>query len=335
MHEALWLVADVTEEALLFEGDGGLRVELPLDYGYSYFSAPKGGVPTFQHLAEIAFDENGSPTVTPVSPPRTAGATPPKLNPVIVRDGDGDRYFTWQERDPVHLVALEEPRQLLRFEDALCAELRRQTGCEPRFSVAKRLSGDPVYEISADYRARWLLLGGAGGRPGDMVLVLTDRRATASAPTHSEDGRALDNQASMEVARRRFDTQRVFEHKRAEIAERLSLDGLVQSSTFLSELEKAAWTTFGEFARDAATDLINLATIYFGRVDERAANWIRATFEGRVEILALDFGQELNRARSARSEVEQVGEIAEQIFRVREELEIRLGRLLLKAAGQQ
>ena len=70
-------------------------------------------------------------------------------NPLVVRDGDHDRLFSWRDRDPVHLISGEEPpRQLLDFDTPLLDALRVESGQEPRFDLADDIRGEVVYESS-------------------------------------------------------------------------------------------------------------------------------------------------------------------------------------------
>lgn len=95
-----------------------------------------------------------------------------RLKPLSVADGDQLRYFTWRGRGDVHLVGTEtEPRQLLDSYVAICAAIR-QEGAEPQFDRPTDLTGEIVYELSEDFRAKWRVLGGAGGGPGTAVLVV-------------------------------------------------------------------------------------------------------------------------------------------------------------------
>ena len=99
---------------------------------------------------------------------------------VVVRDGDRDRFFSWRDRDSVHLIAGEEPpKQLLDFASSLCDMLRQESGKEPEFNAAENIRGEIVYELSQDFRAKWRLLGGMADKPGKAVLVLTARPARA------------------------------------------------------------------------------------------------------------------------------------------------------------
>ncbi len=54
--------------------------------------------------------------------------------------------------------------------------VRIESGREPRFERQRYISGTLAYDLSSDYRARWLLLGG-GTPTGDMMLVLTETPA--------------------------------------------------------------------------------------------------------------------------------------------------------------
>jgi hypothetical protein len=73
--------------------------------------------------------------------------------------------------------AEEPPAQLMEFYVALCDELRKASGREPQFCLSNQITGDIVYELAKDLTARWPLLGGNGGKPGQAILVLTARSA--------------------------------------------------------------------------------------------------------------------------------------------------------------
>jgi len=77
----------------------------------------------------------------------------------------------------VHLCVEQQPKQLMGLYQRLCHVLRVETGREPEFSLPTDLRGDAVYELSPDCRARWPLLGGAGGQHSTAMLVLTEKPA--------------------------------------------------------------------------------------------------------------------------------------------------------------
>jgi len=99
-----------------------------------------------------------------------------QFNPLAVEENGVLRYFTWRGRDPVHLIGIDyQDKQLLKFFVPLCEELRRDSGMEPQFNLPNDIKGEIVYELSSDFRAKWRLLGGYGGDPGNQVLVLISR----------------------------------------------------------------------------------------------------------------------------------------------------------------
>lgn len=101
-----------------------------------------------------------------------------KLNPLVLRQGGAERHFSWVGRGAVHLVPQEEPaRQLYDFFTPLCDEIRLASGKEPQFDLPNKLTGDVVFELSDDMRAKWRLLGGMGGDAGTAVLVVTNKPA--------------------------------------------------------------------------------------------------------------------------------------------------------------
>src|SRR5436309_554528 len=53
-----------------------------------------------------------------------------RFSPLVVADGDRDRYFSWRGQGPVLLIPDGEPLQLIEFFELLCAALRRFTEME-------------------------------------------------------------------------------------------------------------------------------------------------------------------------------------------------------------
>jgi hypothetical protein len=140
-----------------------------------------------QLAVQVRLKDNGAADIEPL-PFARGGGTTPVLNPLVVADGGRARLFSWRGRDPVHFLTEEPAAQLLEFYVPLCDALRSETGREPEFCTPDRLSGETVYELSPDLAARWPLIGGNGGRPGESVLVLTARAAQyRGAHVHSPD----------------------------------------------------------------------------------------------------------------------------------------------------
>jgi hypothetical protein len=99
-----------------------------------------------------------------------------RLNPLVVEDNGEKRYFSWRGRGDVHLIPHEEePRQLYAFFVPLCQALRQHSAKEPEFNLPNRISGEVVFELFPDFQAKWRLLGGSSGQPGNQVLVLATR----------------------------------------------------------------------------------------------------------------------------------------------------------------
>ena len=99
-----------------------------------------------------------------------------QFNPLIVEENGVKRFFTWRGRDPVHLIAIDyQDKQLLKFFVPLCDALRNDTKMEPQFNLQNEIKGEIVYELSADFHAKWRLLGGHGGAPGNQILVIIQR----------------------------------------------------------------------------------------------------------------------------------------------------------------
>ena len=96
-----------------------------------------------------------------------------QFNPIVVEDKGIRRYFSWRSRDPLHLIEVDhQDQQLLNFFIPLCDTLRDHSKMEPQFNHPNEIKGEIVYEISPDFRAKWRLLGGSGGAPGNQVLIL-------------------------------------------------------------------------------------------------------------------------------------------------------------------
>lgn len=96
-----------------------------------------------------------------------------QFNPLVIEENGIKRYFTWQGLDPLHLIETDlHDRQLYNFFVPLCNALRENSKMEPQFNLQNKIRGDIVYELSSDFRSKWRLLGGNGGKPGDQVLVL-------------------------------------------------------------------------------------------------------------------------------------------------------------------
>lgn len=179
-----WVVHVAGYDAVqLVNARTGESVVLGSDHIFSYFTDAARTTTTtqfgFLQLHSQVRMLDGNATVEPLAPPRARGDSPPRLAPLIVRDGMTDRHFSWRGRDPVHLLTEDEPRQLGNFFVTLCDALRIETDNEPEFHLARDIRGEIVYEISPDHRSRSRLLGGMGGRPAPHVLVLTDRPARA------------------------------------------------------------------------------------------------------------------------------------------------------------
>ena len=99
-----------------------------------------------------------------------------RLNPLVIEEGGVERLFSWRGRGDVHIIDNEEPpRQLRGFGTTLCKALREESGMEPQFNVPHRIRGEIVFELSADFKAKWRLLGGESQSNSRQVLVLVPR----------------------------------------------------------------------------------------------------------------------------------------------------------------
>jgi hypothetical protein len=180
-----WIIRYVDDARLeLSEPVTGYTVTLGTDHVYSFMTNPARDSANAKHgflLLHVQLILDGhSIHIEPLPPPRSPNAEafvhPHSFRPLIVDHGGYARYFSWRPRDPLHLIRQEEPpRQLLDFAAPLCLGLRQESGLEPQFNLRDALRGEPVFELSPDFRAKWRLLGGMGDGPGDQVLVLVPR----------------------------------------------------------------------------------------------------------------------------------------------------------------
>jgi hypothetical protein len=182
-----WLVTNVGASAVEIRNErNGVMSTLGHDAIYSFFedetrSTSTARYGTLQLHSQVTVLPDSSTVVKPLPPPKAAGTAFPfeRFNPLVVRDNfQRERYFSWSRHCPVHLCSEERPQQLMAFYEELCHVLRVETAREPEFSLVSDLRGEQVFELSPDYRARWMLLGGAGGKAGDAVLVLTEKPAS-------------------------------------------------------------------------------------------------------------------------------------------------------------
>ena len=99
-----------------------------------------------------------------------------QFNPLVIEDNGTKRFFTWRGRDDLHLIKTDlHDRQLYQFFIPLCNALRENGTLEPQFNLPNQIKGEIVYELSADLRSKWRLLGGHGESSGDQILVLVPR----------------------------------------------------------------------------------------------------------------------------------------------------------------
>ena len=97
-----------------------------------------------------------------------------QFNPIVVSDKGRPRYFSWNSRDPLRLIKIENQDQQLRdFLVPLRDAILENSEMKPQFSFPDDLKGEIVYELSSDYLAKWRLLGGGGDE--NQVLVVISR----------------------------------------------------------------------------------------------------------------------------------------------------------------
>jgi hypothetical protein len=180
-----WLVREVKDDVIeLLNTQRGVVAAIGFDHIFNYFSDGTRGnahqrYGFLQLHSQVRIGNAYMARVEPLPPPRVSAMSRRAVSqPLIVRVGNDDRYFSWRGRDAdaVHLVPREEElRQLFEAYMRICDAIRRDSGREPQFDLPNDLRGEVVYELSADGEARWRLLGGMGGKAGKAVLVLTDR----------------------------------------------------------------------------------------------------------------------------------------------------------------
>ncbi len=128
-------------------------------------------------LWQVRIARDGGITARPI-PARPPAEQSPEFRALVVNDGEADRPLTWASRDPgIALLPDGESRQLFATFTTLCDALRAETGREPQFDAPNDIRNEIVWELAPDHRSRHKLLGGAGGRQGTSVLVLTNNRA--------------------------------------------------------------------------------------------------------------------------------------------------------------
>lgn len=182
-HDDDWKIDVVDEIVRIVNTRTGHHAVLGFDSIISFTSNPARDDATvrrgfLQLSVQVETREDGSAAIEPI-PFGRGGGNLPQLNPLIVRDGSRERLFSWRGHgdDALHELQEERPAQLMDFYLVLCAALRTGTGREPEFCSLDRLTGEVVFEVSDDLRARWPLLGGHGGKVGTSLLVLTQKSA--------------------------------------------------------------------------------------------------------------------------------------------------------------
>ena len=180
-----WTIRAVDDLKLeLDEPGSGFVATLGLDHVYSFMTNPTRDSGSERYgflLLHVQLILDGHTIhIEPLPGPRSPGAEPffhpYSFSPLILEHEGLLRYFSWRGRDPLHLIHQEEiPRQLFSVSAPLCTRLRMDSGLEPQFNLANDIRGEPVFELSSDFRAKWRLLGGSDTGSGNQVLVLVPR----------------------------------------------------------------------------------------------------------------------------------------------------------------
>jgi hypothetical protein len=188
--DADWIIQDVTDEYLSLQMTGyGYLAKLGLDHVYSFLSNPQRDTDQIrfgflQLLVQITVrgtDVHIDPIPPPKAPIVDSMAIARRFGPLVLKTRSGERYFSWRGRDPVHLIREEEPpRHLGDIENALAEAIRVETDMTPRLSAPGRLRGEPVYELSSDFQARWKLAGGEIRGFGPLILTVFPKRRSGT-----------------------------------------------------------------------------------------------------------------------------------------------------------
>jgi hypothetical protein len=179
-----WTIADPDashKSATLRNLIRGGEVVIGFDHVKNYDTDPARGADFgfLNMLWQVRIDREGGITSRPI-PARAPAPQVPKFRPLVVKDGETDRHFTWASTgDPVDLLPEGQPRQLLGAYVRVCDALRQETNKEPQFDPPTEIRHEIIWELTPDQQAKHKLLGGRGGKPGTAVLVLTDNRAQA------------------------------------------------------------------------------------------------------------------------------------------------------------
>ena len=149
------------------------------DHIHSYTTDPARGnqYGFLQMLSQIQETHSGTLAAEPI-PPRAPAPAPPRFNPLVIQHDGNVWQVSWRERDPaLHLLAEDQPKQLLHCYTAVCDALRRESGREPQFDRPDDIQHDIVWGLSPDHGVKYRLLGGMDGKAAQEVLVLTNAAA--------------------------------------------------------------------------------------------------------------------------------------------------------------
>ena len=112
-----WLVRAVDDRRVeLVNQRSGDLASLGLDHVYGYDSDPQRDTDAIKYgFLKLHVDvtcTGRDVRIEPLPAPKTERGV--RFTPLMVRDGNTERFFSWRDRDPIHLVRGEEsPRQFL------------------------------------------------------------------------------------------------------------------------------------------------------------------------------------------------------------------------------
>src|SRR4051812_23881521 len=165
-----WIIGSTTNDSVRIDMVGyGYTVALGWDHIYSFLTNPernRGGQRFgFLQLHVQLTVAGNEVSIEPLPPPKTphadAAAHARRFSPLTLEYAGRRRFFSWNGRDPLHLISREDPtRQLGPVYGELRKALGSVPGYHPRFNVPSRIRGEIVYELSPDLRAKWALQGG-------------------------------------------------------------------------------------------------------------------------------------------------------------------------------